>query len=235
MILRQLSCVLALAALIACGGGDSSPAPTPTPTPTPTPPPANRNPTISQLTVGPAFGIAYLTPFSAQASASDPDGDAVTYEWDLGDGSTATGSSVSGKTFTTTGGTVTVKLTAKDGKGGTASDTRAITIGSMTGTWLLEIKDFPRLELKLTQSGGTVTGTFTQLQDGPTTPAGTTGRTDPAEPGKIDASGKLEIRYKVGRFIDFYLRGTMDSTGRKVTGGTFNSGFNGTPFTATKQ
>ena len=64
---------------------------------------------------------------------------------------------------------------------------------------------------------------------------GTTGSTDPAEPGKIDAAGKVEIRFKVGRFLDFYLRGTMDQTGRNITGGVFNSGFNGLPFTATKQ
>jgi hypothetical protein len=170
-----------------------------------------------------------------QGAGSDLDGDTVTYDWDLGDGTTASGTSVSGKVFTTSGGPVTVKLTVSDGKGGSASDTRTVTVGSMTGTWLGEIEDFSRLELKLQQTGGAVTGTFTQLDSGPVTPVGTTGKTDPAEPGKIDAAGKFEVRFKVGHFLDFYLRGTMDQTGRVLTGGAFNSGFNGLAFTANKQ
>ena len=216
----------------ACGGG-SSPAPTPTPTPTPTPQ-ANRAPTISQLSVGPGSGIAFLTTFSGQAAASDPDGDAVTYEWDLGDGSKAQGTSVN-KTYGTSGGKVTIKLTVQDGKGGTASDSREVTISSMTGTWRVTFQDFPPIELKLTQDGGIVTGSFTQLERGPLTPAGTTGTTDPAEPGKIDATGKFELRFKVGRFLDFYLRGTLDGSGTTLTGNAFNSGFSGMPFTGTKQ
>jgi hypothetical protein len=235
MYKSRLLCPLLLTFTVAACGGGSSPAPAPTPTPTPTPPPtpANRSPAISQLTVGPGSGLAFLTTFSGQATASDPDGDAVTYEWDLGDGTTATGSSVN-KTYGTSGGEVTVKLTVSDGKGGTASDTRTVRIDSMTGTWRVTFKEFPAIELKLTQDGGVVTGTFVQLEPG-FTPAGTTGRTDPAEPGRIDATGKFELRFKVGIFLDFYLRGTLDPSGRSFTGNAFNSGFDGMPFTGTKQ
>jgi hypothetical protein len=235
MRIPNLLVVLPLFASVAGCGGGSSPAPTPITTPTPTPTPSNRNPTISQLTVTPTHGIAFLTQFSAQASASDPDGDTVTYEWDLGDGTTATGSSVSNKTYGGNGGTLTVKLTASDGKGGTVSESRAITVITMSGTWRLTFQNFSPLELKLTQSGGTVTGTFTQLEDGPSTPKGTIGQTDPAEPGKIDAAGKFEIRFKVGRFLDFYLRGTLDPSGTSFIGNAFNSGFNGMPFSGTRQ
>jgi hypothetical protein len=35
--------------------------------------------------------------------------------------------------------------------------------------------------------------------------------------------------------LDFYIRGKMDSTGRVVTGGAFNSGFNGDSGTMSKQ
>ena len=65
--------------LAGCGSSGSSPNPTPTPLPTPT----NHNPAITSSTVIPAFGISQITGFSAQAVATDSDGDAVTYEWDL--------------------------------------------------------------------------------------------------------------------------------------------------------
>ncbi len=36
-------------------------------------------------------------------------------------------------------------------------------------------------------------------------------------------------------FTDFYMRGTMSSTGRAITVGIFNSGLTGQNFTATKR
>jgi hypothetical protein len=80
-----------------------------------------------------------------------------------------------------------------------------------------------------------VRGTGRVLQPWCNVPNGTELRTDPAEIGKINSSGKIEIRYKAGIFIDAYMRGQMDSTGRRITGGMFKSGFNGQPFTLTKQ
>jgi hypothetical protein len=217
--------------LAGCGGGSSSPAPTPTPTPTPTP--QNHSPAITTLSVSPAFGIQQLTSFSAQAAATDQDSDPLTYEWDFGDSATGAGAAVN-HAFTT-GGPFTVKVTVKDGNGGSVSDSRSVLVGSMTGRWQVDIPTFVPLQLDLQQDNGVVTGTFLQLQDGPATPKGTTGKTDPAEPGKIDANGQVEIRFKVGIFLDFYLRGTMDQTGKKITGGVFGSGFGGNDFTAVKQ
>ena len=34
----------------------------------------------------PNFGVATLTAFAMTAAASDPDGDTVTSDWDIGDG-----------------------------------------------------------------------------------------------------------------------------------------------------
>lgn len=227
--MRQL-CLTTLFAvsLSGCGGAGSSPAPTPTPTPTP----VNHSPSISSLSVSPGFGISQLTTFAGSAAASDQDGDAVTYNWEFGDGATGTGTSANH--VYPGAGTMTVKMTVKDPQGASTSDTRSIVVGGMTGSWHVDITNFVPLRLDLTQTGGTVTGTFTQLEATPVTPAGTTGKTDPAEPGKIDASGKIEIRFKVSVFLDFYLRGTMDQTGRKITGGVFGSGFTGDAFTAEK-
>ena len=220
-------CALALAG---CGGGNSTPSPSPTPNP---PAGTNHDPVITSASVSPGFGISQITSFATQAVATDSDGDAITYEWDFGDGTKVSGAPV-GHVYQGDG-PMTVTLTVKDAKGATASDTKSIVVGGMTGTWLVDIPSFVKLQLDLQQQGTAVTGTFVQLQDGPTTPKGTSGKTDPAEPGKIDANGNVEIRLKVGPFLDFYIRGTMDTTGRKITGGLFGSGFGGNEFTATKQ
>jgi len=216
--------------LSGCGGGNS----TPSPTPTPTPPATNHNPTITSSSVTPeGFGISQITSFATQAVATDSDADGLTYEWDFGDGTTLTGAGVAH--VYPGDGPMTVTLTVKDGKGGSTTATNALVVGGMTGRWLVEIPSFVRLQLDLQQNGTVVTGTFVQLEDGPTTPKGTSGKTDPAEPGKIDGAGNVEIRLKVGRFLDFYIRGTMDSTGRTIKGGLFGSGFGGSEFTATKE
>jgi len=222
-----------LVCLTACGGS-STPGGTGTGTPTAPTPTPNRSPTITQLTVAPTSGVSQLSSFSMQAAATDPDGDTVTYQWEFGDGTTASGSSVAAKVFSGAG-VMSARLTVVDGKGGTVSDSRDLVIGSTTGSWIATIQDFSRLSLDLQQSGAVVTGRFTQMDPLSNTPQGTSGITDPAEPGKIDKDGKFEIRLKVGRFTDFYMRGTMDGTGRTVTGGVFGSGFTGSPFSMAKQ
>jgi len=227
--------VLAIVVVTGCGSNESPSSNPPLTGPSQTSTQANRSPTISQLSVSPSFGISQLTSFAMQAAATDPDGDTVSYQWELGDGNTATGSSVAAKVYGGAGGTLTVRMTVNDGKGGTSSDTRTVTVGSLTGAWIATIQNFSRIQLELQQTGGTVAGRFVQLDSGPQTPAGTSGTTDPAEPGKIDRDGRVEIRLKVGRFLDFYLRGTMDSTGRTIAGGLFGSGFNGNPVTMVKQ
>ena len=233
--MKKQMCVIGMTIATACGGGSDSPV-NPNPT-APTQPPVqtNRSPTISQLAVDPSFGISQLTSFSMQAAATDPDGDVLAYQWELGDGSTATGSSVATKVYSGSGGSLSVRLNVTDGKGGASSDTRTITIGSLTGTWIATVQNFSRLQFELQQTVGTAAGRFVQLDSGPQTPAGTTGTTDPAEPAKIGADGRVEVRLKIGRFLDFYLRGAMDSTGRTITGGLFGSGFNGNTVVMVKQ
>jgi PKD repeat protein len=227
---------LALAlGLVACGG-DSSPSPT-SPTPNPAPPPAtpapapqaNRAPTISSLTANPTFGVATLTAFSMTAAATDPDGDALTFDWDLGDGTRATGATIS-KTYLTAGA-ATITLTVSDGRGGSVTDRRTITVGSLNGSWAGTVNfggnDNQRATMALTQVGGVVSGRLTMV--------GFDGRTDPAQLGRIDSNGAFEIRWKIDPFLDFTMRGQMDPTGTRISGGTFGSGFTGEPFVFDKQ
>jgi glucose/arabinose dehydrogenase len=70
--------------------------------------------------VGTATNTSGATPLTVNfdgSGSSDPDGDALTYSWDFGDGSTGTGVKPS-HTYTTKGH-FTAMLTVSDGKGGT--------------------------------------------------------------------------------------------------------------------
>ena len=86
--------------------------------------PQNRAPTA---VIG---GAATGTPGQPVAldgnGSSDPDNDALTFEWSFGDGSTGSGKQVT-KTYAQAG-SFTVTLTVTDGRGGSASATRAMTI-----------------------------------------------------------------------------------------------------------
>lgn len=226
-----LAAVVIAAGLAACGSDSPSPTtPTPAPTPTPTPPPApaNRAPTISSMTVNPTFGIATLTAFAMTGAATDADGDPVTFDWDLGDGTRGSGAALS-KTYLTDGA-ATLTLTVSDGRGGTATDRRTITVGSLTGTWSGTVNAGTTVApatMSLTQVGGVVTGTLVL--------SNLNGRTDPAQIGRIDTNGAFEIRWKVDPFLDFTMRGQMDPTGRRISGGVFGSGFTGDPFAFDKR
>jgi hypothetical protein len=228
-----LTAVAVAAMLSACGGNSPagpSPTPTPTPAPTPTPPIVlNGSPRITSMSAIPGFGIATLTTFSMTAAATDPDGDPLTFDWELGDGTRLSGTSIV-KSYLT-GGAVTVTLTVTDGRGGSATDQRTISVGSLTGGWSGNI-GFPGgrnvpATLELVQVGGVVTGTLSAQGD--------TGRTDPSQLGRIDSQGAFEIRWKIDPFIDFTMRGRMEATGLRISGGTFGSGFNGEPFVFDKR
>ena len=92
---------------------------------------ANRNPTISVATATPAAG---LVPFTAQlaATATDPDGHAVTYAWDLdGDGTFETSERNPSVNYTTAGDkTPTLRVT--DAFGG--STTRVVPVSALAAT-----------------------------------------------------------------------------------------------------
>jgi PKD repeat protein len=182
------------------------------------------------MTANPSFGVATLTAFAMTAAATDPDGDPVTFDWDLGDGTRATGAAVS-KTYLT-GGAATITLTVSDGRGLSATDRRTITVGSLTGNWSGTVNfggnDNHVSTMSLVQVGGVVSGTLTIAP-------GFTGRTDPAQLGRIDSNGAIEIRWKVDPFLDFTMRGQMDPTGTRISGGTFGSGFAGEPFVFDKR
>lgn len=220
--------ILALAcstlAVVSCGGGSSNANPTAPTTPT-TPTQQNRAPVINSMNFTPSFGIMGFTRFSFNASASDPDGDAVSYAWDVA-GNPFTGTS--GSITFSGGGTGVARLTVSDGRGLSATDTRTFIVGTMSGNWTVTEGLLIGASFNLTQStSGIVTGSFSLPGIG-------SGSTDPAQPGRITGSGNLTMRVKVGRFTDFNMNGRMDNTGRRVSGTLHGSGFTGQAFAMRK-
>jgi PKD domain len=216
--------------LAACGGGSSPSGPTPQPQPQPQ---ANRAPTITSMTVAPSFGIAGIIQFNFASSATDPDGDALTYSWEFADAQTSTGASTI-HNYGNVAGTGDVRLTVRDGKGGTVSDTRPVTVGSLSGDWSGTIRGAIQIRASFQQtSTGDVTGTWSGGGGGA---PNVTGTLDPAAFNRIDGAANFVLRFKItggggpGGFNDFTVDGHMDTaTGNTLTGGARGSGFNGDP------
>lgn len=221
--MRRLVLAVGLLSLVSCGGGsggssNSSGSPT-------TPTAANRSPVINSMSMNPAFGIAQLTAFTFSASASDPDGDAVSYAWDVAGNPFST---ASGQITFTGGGNGVATLTVTDSKGAKASDSRPFIVATMAGTWNGTLAGVPITMTLAQPAGGIVTGTWAQSLG--------SGILDPATVNKIDPSGNVTMRLKVmqGRFNDFTMTGTMDQTGARFIGVANGSGFSGSPVILTK-
>ena len=90
----------------------------------PPPPPPDNRPPISAVTADPTSGVVPLTVSFDGSASTDPDGDALTFNWTFGDGEQGSGVSVS-HTYALSG-TFTATLAVTDGRGG--SDTSSVVI-----------------------------------------------------------------------------------------------------------
>jgi glucose/arabinose dehydrogenase len=93
---------------------------------------AGNTPPTARATATPTSGLAPLTVQFSSAGSTDPDGDSLVYSWNLGDGVTAAGPTVT-HTYTANG-TFTARLTVTDSRGGTASASVQITVGNRAPT-----------------------------------------------------------------------------------------------------
>lgn len=92
---------------------------------------ANHNPSAA-FTAQPTSGVAPLRVDLDAGASDDPDGDALSFSWDLGDGRSAT-TAVLVHTYAIPG-LYTVRLTVDDGQGGSNTTQRQITVQSDTNT-----------------------------------------------------------------------------------------------------
>jgi glucose/arabinose dehydrogenase/PKD repeat protein len=91
--------------------------------------PANRNP-VAVASATPTFGAsAPLTVAFDGSGSSDPDGDSLTYDWNFGDG-TAHATTARPTHVYSTAGTYTARLTVRDPRGATGTDTVRIDVGN---------------------------------------------------------------------------------------------------------
>jgi hypothetical protein len=186
----------------------------------------NEPPTAGSVAITPSTGLQAAQSFAISApGASDPDGDTLTYSWDLGDGTTATGQNVS-KVYNNAG-TFTATVTVSDGKEqATASGTA--TVRGMAGNWRGSISgvdfDFP-FHLSLSQNGTSVSGTFTD--DLHIFVPGTVS-------GNVSGPSNVRLTVTIPEFEPFTMNGTASSDINSVSGVATGSGFND-PFTLTRQ
>ena len=123
----------------------------------------NRVPTAVATGV-PSSGFAALAVTFDASGSSDPDLDALSHEWDFGDGSPVSNLQSVVHSYTSNG-TFTATLTVDDGNGGSDTDTVVITVGSTPPTATI---DLPLVAS--TYSGGDTiaySGTATDPEDGP--------------------------------------------------------------------
>ena len=195
--------VLALAALSGCGGDGSSPS-SPTAPDEPTAlsgakaprglstasAKANLPPTAS-IHVASTIVLAGVKAVELSARAQDPDGDPLTYQWDLGDGSKATGITV--KKIYAKPRTYPVVLTVRDNQGASTTATVDLVAKSVAGIW--KDKD-QQYGIQVQQTGKVVKGrTVFPLRD-------LTG----ALKGTVSADGRVMWRteYFGGVFRDYF-------------------------------
>lgn len=96
--------------------------------PVPTPAPVGNRQPVCRLTVPERAQVGDSIAFDASAS-SDPDGDALTYTWDVGDGTPLVrGTSPRTTHAYTRAGNYTVKVTGDDSRGGSCNATAPLTV-----------------------------------------------------------------------------------------------------------
>jgi glucose/arabinose dehydrogenase/PKD repeat protein len=95
----------------------------------------NNQAPIARVGANPSSGPAPLTVNFSSSGSSDPEGGALTYAWDFGDGGTSSAASPS-HTYTTAG-VRTVSLTVRDPAGLTATASMTVTVGNTAPTVVL--------------------------------------------------------------------------------------------------
>jgi hypothetical protein len=213
MLFRFGPIVLVVALItVACAKTELPTSPTDTGAP---PPSANQPPVINSIAVSPSWGISTLQEYSFTSSASDPDGDQLTYSWDVGTTHSSDFASFRHTAMNAETATSQATLTVTDTGGLSSTSTVAFRSVSVTGNWSGTLGSTPMTATLTQYLGGLVQGTWQLVgheDNGQFGPSGA--------PGTIRADGTFTFRAKVlvGAYTDFYWNGTIDPTGQTMTG-----------------
>ncbi len=177
----------------------------------------NAAPSIGSVTVDPPSGLQGATDISFSATGvSDPDRDTLTYNWEFGDGATATGVTATHKYATA--GTFSATLNVSDGKH-TVSARGSVGIVSLTGTWRGNNAPYT---VTITHAGSVVTVVWDDVSGGLS--RRWTGS------GSVTAPRNMSVVLTpaLNASSPLSLSATLDSTGNVLTGAV--TGFS-IPFT----
>jgi hypothetical protein len=180
----------------------------------------NKPPLAGSVSVTPSgTGLQGATTFSLSASgASDPDSDPLTFNWNLGDGTSATGQTVT-KTYSTAG-TFNVTVTVSDGKA-SATANGTVTVRALAGAWTGTLAGTANTVVNFSQSGSTLGGNvqFTNVN----LPTGTIS-------GTVSNPRAVTFTVTAPGFQPFTFVGTVDEAGNRLSGLVNGSGFVNAPW-----
>lgn len=208
-----MSAALLVLFVSACGGRSGEYAGS---GPGPTPPPVDA-PQITSVTFSPSLPVAELTEVTLRAQATIAAGAQALFEWDLGDGTTATGNEV--RRVFLQAGEYTVRVTVTAVVGSTRSESRSesriVPVAGLTGLWQGESTSLfgSRPALKLTQEGARLTGAYGELGISLDPPVVGVTVFRPSwtitsdRPGRVDADGTFEV--PVGPAASAVLHGKL--------------------------
>ena len=192
----------------------------------------NTPPSIGSVTASPTVALQNVSSVSFSVQATDPDGDALTYSWDFGDGASATGQTATH--LYTTSGTFTVKATARDAKGSSDGQT-TVTVRNLSGTWSATTVGSVFGDITetytLSQSGTSVAGSVSA-----TTGASGTFPAGPVSNGSLrDASPRVTFTVTHTNFNPYTFTGDPGPDVNTLVGVFNGSGYSNQPVTVTRR
>jgi hypothetical protein len=160
----------------------------------------NETPTVLGVTAQPSPALQGATAISFSASASDRDGDALTYAWSFGDGATSSGANPSH--VYQSPGEYSVTVEVADGKE-TATGSTRVTVKGMAGSWTGRLAGRSPITFNLSQSGSTVVGSYQAVYPGSVSVAGTV-------TGSVVAPAGVTLTVQVRHYWPLHYEAQLD-------------------------